>query len=220
MANVINFNGPQSASKVINTATLNGAMGKAHSKMDKAAARLGDKSEFHLNGAGYETRGKKFTNTVKTFAEASACVGAAAGTVLMVPVDLITGRGDARPEGEKRAFMDEGVLGHGGRFVTSLGSGACELVGAGVGGVGALVTYPARGAAKLSSAEWFEGGAAGGAVGGGQIGAHVLGAAVGTTLDVVRVPSLLTKVVFAGTFGALGGIVGAGAGVIRAATNR
>jgi hypothetical protein len=217
MPHVINFDGPKTSSAVITSAELNGAFGQAHNTLDNAVKRLGHaKDEFHLNGAGYETRWKKFVNTTKTFAEASACVGVATATGPMLLVDLVTGRGTVRPDGEKNSFMDEGVLGNGGRFLTALGSGATEIVGAGVGGLGALVTYPAKGAAKKSSAEWFEGGASGGAQAGGKIGAHLLGGTVGVALDVVRIPSVLAKVTLGGVCGLAGGAIGALAGGFRA----
>lgn len=220
MPHVINFDGPKTSAAVVTSATLNGAFGKAHDTLDGAAKRLGDKNEFKLNGEGYETRGKKFMKTVETFGKASACVGVAAGTFIAFPVDVLTGRGKQRPEGERNTFMDEGVLGNGGRYLTALAAGTSEVVGAGVGGLGALVTYPAKGAANKSSAEWFEGGAAGGAQAGGKIGAHVVGGATGIALDAVRVPSVLAKVVLGGACGLVGGTIGVMAGAVRAATDR
>lgn len=221
MPHVINFDGPKTSSAVITSAELNGAYGNAHQTLDNAAKRLMNANdEFKLTGEGYETRWGKFTNTARTFAEASASVGVAGGTMAMLIPDAITGRGTVRPEGERNSFMDEGILGNGGRFVTAVGSGATEIVGAGVGGLGALATFPAKASAHKSSAEWFEGGASGGATAGAKSGAHVLGTTTGLALDVVRVPSVLAKVALGGAFAIAGGTVGVFAGATRAIINR
>lgn len=220
MAHVINFDGPKTSSAVITSATLNGAYGQAHDRADDASLRLFKKDEFKLNGEGYETRWGKFSKTVKTFAGASASVGMGAGTVAMFLPDVLTGRGKMRPDGERNNFMDEGVLGNGVRFTTALASGTTEVVGAAVGGTGALITYPARSATGQSSAEWFEGGASGGALAGGKGAAHAVGAPLGLALDAVRVPSLAVKFGLAGVCAIAGGTIGVMAGGIRAIINR
>lgn len=219
MPHVINFDGPKTSSAVLQSATLNGAYGQAHDRSDDAALRLFKKDEFKLTGEGYETRWKKFKNTTKTFAQAGGSLGMGIGTVVTLPLDAVTGRGKVRPEGEKAHFMDEGLLGNGFKFSTALISGTAEVIGAGVGGVGAAVTYPAKAATGQSSAEWFEGGASGGAQAAGKATAHGVGTTLGVVLDVARVPSLATKVATAGVCAVAAGTIGVMAGTIRAIIN-
>lgn len=220
MPHVINFDGPKTSSAVITSATLNGAYGQAHHVADDASLRLFQKDGYKLNGEGYESRWDKFKNTTKTFAQASGSLGMGIGTVAMFVPDVITGRGTVRPEGERANFMDEGVLGNGTRFGTALVTGTAEVVGAGVGGAAALVTYPAKAASGKSSAEWFEGGAAGGAMAAGKGSAHAVGTPVGIALDAVRVPSLAVKYTLAGACAVVGGTIGVLAGTVRAIINR
>jgi len=219
MARVINFDGPKTSSAVIRSATLNGAYGMAHHVADDGALKLFKKDQFHLTGAEYDTRWKKFKNTTKTFAEVGASTGMALGTGLMLPVDAITGRGTVRPEGERANFLDEGILGNTLHYGTALIAGTAEVIGAGVGVAAAAVAYPAKAATDKSSEEWFQGGAAGSAQGAGKGTAHGVGTPVGIALDVARVPSLGVKFGLAGVGAVVGGTLGVFAGGIRAIVN-
>jgi len=219
MANIVNFDGPKTSSAVITSATLNGAYGEAHQKADCAASRVWKKDEFKLTGEGYECRWDKFANTAKTFAQAGGSLGMGIGTVATLPVDLVTGRGTVRPDGEKENFIDEGLLGNTARFGSALVSGTSEVVGAGLGGVAALVTYPAKASTNLSSAEWFEGGASGGAKALGNSSAHLMGTGTGIALDAARLPSLAVKYAAAGAMAIAAGTVGVLVGGFRAMVN-
>lgn len=219
MPHIINFDGPKTSSAVITSATLNGAYGQAHDLADDCSMKLFKKDQFHLTGEGYDGRWNKFKNTTKTFAQVGASTGMALGTGLMFIPDVVTGRGKVRPEGERANFMDEGILGNTLRYGTALTSGIVEVVGAGVGGAGAAVLYPAKAATDKSSAEWFQGGAAGGAQAAGKGSAHGLGTVAGIALDATRVPSVATKYTLAGVGAVVGGTLGVFAGGIRAVIN-
>jgi hypothetical protein len=221
MPHVFNLNGPTTSSAVITSATLNGAFGQVHHTMDGAAKRLKNaKDEFKLNGDGYDTKWHKFTNTTKTFAGASACVGVAAATGLMIGPDFITGRGNVRPEGEKSNWFDEGLLGNSAIYGTAVSTGLIELGGAALGGAGAVLLMPLKAGTKQSASEHFDNGANFGDAAAAKVSAHVIGGAAGLALDAVRLPSIIVKATSGAVFGALGGTVGLLAGGVRAMVNK
>lgn len=221
MPGVFNLQGPQTSATVYGDVTGNGALGKAHDKIDNSAMELiHHRDKLQLTGEGYETRWRKFKNTTKTFFRAGGDVGSVVGTAVMVPADLLIGRGSKAVPGQSRStFMDEGVLGNGAKWTGALVSGGAEFVGKGAGVTVAAVSMPARGVEE-SPTEWLKDGSdTGGSLVGKGTG-HAMGTTLGAAMDVARIPSIAVKYTLRGAFAVCSGTLGLIAGSIRAIVNR
>lgn len=221
MPGVLNLEGPKSSLRTYNEVTGNGALGKAHDKIDNSADELfHHRDRLQLSGEGYETRWRKFKNTTKTFFKAGGDVGSVVGTAVMVPADLLIGRGSKPVAGESNPkFMDEGVLGNGAMWTGALVSGGAEFVGKGAGVTVAAVSMPARGVEE-SPKQWLKDGSD---TGGNLVGkgtGHALGTTFGVALDIARLPSIAVKYTLRGVFAVCSGAIGLVAGSVRAIVNR
>jgi len=145
--------GPGKYQSTMDAVTGSGKLGQLHQSFDNSAEELlMHRDNLELTGEGYETRGRKFTKTVKTFFKAGGDVGALVGTVTMLPSDLLVGRGNK--SSGRPSLTDEGILGNGANFVGSCVSGSVEFVGKGVGGAAAVVAMPAKDVEK-DTKEWL-----------------------------------------------------------------
>ncbi len=215
------IDGPKAYNATYKSMTLDGALGRVHQSIDKSADKLihHAKDEFHLTGAGYETRKRKFLNTMKTFYNAGGAAGAVGGTALMVPADLLLGRGNVPEAGKKATFLDDGALGKGSMFVGMLTSGGAEFIGKGVGCTAAAVSIAAKDT-EDSPKRWIKDGTSTGGKFAGKTVGHVMGTGLGLATDIVRLPSIIVKGTLKGVCAVLGGTIGFFAGSVRAIINR
>lgn len=214
--------GPKTSTQVIDSITLYGMLGHASESIDHSALKLlhNNTDEFALEGKGFKTRWKKFISTTKVFAKGGACAGALVSDMLTAPIDFLTGRGMKRDVDEAGSFLDKGILGHTLRYSTQGISIFSEGVGALSGLTVGALTLAAQAGSDKNVEEWLLDGASGGARAGGKMAAHLFGTVSGITLNVVRIPSILVKYIFSGTFALAGAIIGAIGGAIRAAANK
>jgi hypothetical protein len=204
----------------MHSATLEGTLGNAARASNKAMMKLGKgEAEFPLSKESLPTRKDKFVGTIKAFTKGGACLGAATGNVIMAPADLLLGHGRVRAQGEKGNILDKGLLGHGLEGVTTGVSFGTEMVGAGLGGLGAIVASPAKPTSNKPYKEWVRSGLQHGGKIGGKVGAHAVGTPIALGLNAARVPSVAVKGVLAGAFAIPSAVVGFIGGSIRAIFN-
>lgn len=218
--------------------TFNDALNGAHRQVEETALGLFKKDNFTLKGPAYATRWGKFSNTVKTFTQASGAVGAGLSSAVLLPADLVTGQsGESFLTSKKsstsdepvptkpplsgfRKFLNEGIAGFAVKIptgVASVGVGeTIKLVGTTVG----IVTSPAGWAlngdpkthVKVSGEAAYKYA--------GKEAAYLTGSVGGLALTLARLPSLIVKQTVTGACALTGGIIGVLAGAIRAAANK
>lgn len=213
----IKLTGPSRSEAVINSATVEGAIGRANDKSLNAAKRMFDRSEFDLKKK--DSRTATWGATIRNFAKGGACFGHAAANVMLFPADLVTGKGVARPEGERAHFLDKGALGYAASAGSAIGTAMTEIGGGLVGGAYGLATLPAKSANNEGSKSYVKDHVATGAGFGESHGAHVLGGSTGLALSSLRILPTAARYSTASLCAVAGGAIGVVAGLPRAVFN-
>jgi hypothetical protein len=172
---------------------------------DRAEHFVTDGPSFELAGTEPMTLGALMSNTIRSCVREGARVGAAAGFLLMTPLDFIVGLGSKKTS--QYDPKSEGVLGMAVHAATELAGEVALVPGAVCGIVTGSIAAPfsrdPKAVLKSQAAICMETARA--------IVTFSLGLAAGLALTAVRAPSLLLK----GLSAALGGFVGAVVGFTK-----
>lgn len=213
------FNSSQITEAVMSFSTLNGYLGKAGDKVDEIGFVMTHKEErdtrFDLEAQSSQ---EAFSKTVGIFTKASASVAALAADTLMLPYDILVGRGRQRPEEQTLwgSIIDKGFLGIGLKLATSTVGSISDMGGCAAGAAIGVIDMPALMTTKKRATDWIADHAI---TGGKMIGSTVsilLGFTCGVALDAFRLASLAVKYSFIFIATLLGGLIGIGAGIVRA----
>lgn len=208
---------------VLNATTLYGTLGKGSAIVDQAAEALCNSGDHPENyPLGGENREEKFVNTFMTFTKAGAQAGAVLGDAVMLPYDLLVGRGglNCNADDTYNYFKENGLLmGPLALGTTVLASGAAEVAGIGAGAVVGTVDFPVNAGVQMPAQNWFVGhmNSFGHAL--ATAVAAAVGFAFGAVLDVARLASLAVKYVLMGVFAVGAAVVGFIGASIRGIVN-
>lgn len=213
------FGDVQLADAVMAFATFNASLGNAGDIIDEAGFRL-----FHAEECAAEfdltahNSFEAFCTTARTCARASGAAGAIAADIVMLPYDLIVGRGRERSEERKvwGRIIDKGFLGTGLKLATSAISAISDMGGCATGAAIGITGLPALMTTQKSAGEWISDHAmAGGKIVGAAV-SLLVGFGCGIALDALRLVSLTFKYTMMFLMTLIGGIAGVLGGAVRA----